>query len=100
MTKTRVLVFATIRPGTGPEFEAAFEQVSARVRGTPGCIRDELLRDETDPDAYVLLSEWDSREAFLAWENAPIHREMTTPMRPYWAGSVRRALFDVAVRLP
>jgi heme-degrading monooxygenase HmoA len=48
---------------------------------------------------YVLLSEWESREAFLAWERDPIHMQTTTPMRPHWSGRVQRKIWDVRVRL-
>jgi len=96
---TRVMVFAAIRPGQEEAFEAAYRTVTAAVKGTPGHIRDELLRDCDRPGRYVLLSEWESVEAFRAWEDAPIHPEMTTPMRPYWAGRVERTIFDVAARL-
>jgi heme-degrading monooxygenase HmoA len=113
---TRVMVFARIRQGSENEFEAAFAEVTSKVRGTPGHIADELLRDTTggdimpgaepepDPDGdsstpYILLSEWESREAFLNWERDPIHMQTTTPMRPYWAGRVQRRIFDVPVRL-
>jgi heme-degrading monooxygenase HmoA len=93
------MVFARIGPDDRPAFEKAFASVSAAVRGTPGHLRDELLRSEDDPGAYVLLSEWESREAFLAWEDAPVHREATTPMRPYWQGRVERLIYETAVAL-
>ena len=96
---TRVMVFAAIQPGQGAAFESAYATVTAAVKGTPGHIRDELLREIDRPDHYILLSEWESIEAFRAWEDAPIHRETTTPMRPYWAGRVERTIFDVAARL-
>jgi heme oxygenase (mycobilin-producing) len=93
---TRVMVFASIRDGEQAAFESAYAQVTAAVRGTDGHIRDELLREADRPDRYVLLSEWESEAAFRAWEDAPVHRELTTPMRPYWAGRVERVIFDVA----
>ena len=93
----RVMVFARVDPGDHRAFEDAFTTVSSRVRGTPGHVRDELLRSEDDPGAYVLLSEWESREAFLAWEDAPVHREATTPMRPFWRGRVERLIYETAV---
>jgi heme oxygenase (mycobilin-producing) len=94
----RVMVFATIAPVDRPAFEAAFASVSRTVRGTPGHLRDELLRCDDEPGAYVLLSEWESREAFLAWEDAPVHREATTPMRPYWRGRVERRIYETTER--
>lgn len=95
----RVMVFATVEQGRETEFEGAYSRVTEAVKGTPGHIRDELLRDRDRPGHYVLLSEWESADAFRAWEDAPIHRELTTPMRPYWAGRVERTIFDVAFRL-
>jgi len=95
----RVMVFARIAPSDRHDFEKAFESVSRRVKGTPGHLGDELLRSDDDPGAYVLLSEWESREAFLTWEDAPVHREATTPMRPFWQGRVERHIYDRPVGL-
>jgi heme-degrading monooxygenase HmoA len=95
----RVMVFAKIKPGEEAAFEAAYAEVTAKVKGTPGHIQDELLREEGEPGSYILLSEWESKEAFLAWEDAPIHMNTTTPMRPYWAGRVERKIYQVAHRL-
>lgn len=95
----RVMVFARIDPAKRAEFEAAYAQATRQVKGTPGHIRDELLRAAEEPGAYVLLSEWETIEAFKAWEDAPIHMQTTTPMRPYWAGRVERKIFEVAHRL-
>jgi heme-degrading monooxygenase HmoA len=98
----RVMVFAKINRGDEEAFEAAYAQVTSTVKGTPGHIGDELLRRSEPPDAeneprtYILLSEWESQEAFLAWENAPVHTEKRSPMHPYWAGKVERIIWDVA----
>lgn len=98
----RVMVFAKINRGDEEAFEAAYAQVTATVKGTAGHIGDELIRRAVPPDpddeprTYVLLSEWESKEAFLAWEDAPVHTEKRNPMTPYWAGKVERIIFDVA----
>lgn len=95
----RVMVLARIREGQQESFETAFAEVTAKVAGTPGHIRDELLRPATGDDRYILLSEWESTEAFLAWEDAPIHRQTTTPLRPFWSGAVERHIHEVAFTL-
>jgi heme-degrading monooxygenase HmoA len=98
----RVMVFAKINRGDEEAFEAAYAQVTSNVKGTGGHIGDELLRRNEPPDdpdgprSYVLLSEWESKEAFLAWEEGPAHLEKRNPMTPYWAGKVERIIFDVA----
>lgn len=98
----RVMVFANINRGDEEAFEAAYAQVTATVKGTEGHIGDELLRRNEPPDSedgprsYILLSEWESKDAFLAWENAPVHTEKRNPMTPYWSGKVERIVYDVA----
>jgi len=80
-------------------FEDAFAQVSASVKGTPGHIKDELLRDSSEPGSYILMAEWNSRDEFLNWEQTPIHMQKTLPMRPYWKGTGERKIFEVGVAL-
>lgn len=97
----RVMVFAKINRGDEEAFEAAYAKVTATVKGTEGHIGDELLRRNEPPDdgdgprSYILLSEWESKDAFLAWENAPVHTEKRNPMTPYWLGKVERIIYDV-----
>ncbi len=90
------MVHASVLEGHERDFEAAFAEVTGEVAGTPGHRRDELLRG-AQPGSYILLSEWDSKEDFLMWEDDPIHKKTTTPMRPHWGGPVRREIWDVAV---
>ena len=103
--RTRVLVSATIKAGSEEAFERDFAAMSARMKTTPGLISDELLRHTTgedamrgaepDPDVggtgYLLLSEWESREAFLAWERGSEHMRS-----PHWAGRAQRRIYAVA----
>ncbi|WP_239309857.1 MULTISPECIES: antibiotic biosynthesis monooxygenase [unclassified Frankia] len=95
----RILVFANVAPAVANEFELAYLQVTARMKGTPGLLGDELLRDPDGSGRYLLLSEWESEEQFLAWETAPGHREITSPMTPYWSGSFERRIYNIAARL-
>lgn len=99
MAAVRVLVQTEITPGDEEAFEQAFAKVAVGMKGTPGHIRDELLRDSRNPSAYILVGEWTSREEFLAWFDDPKHPQMTTPMRQYWAGRAQHGVYDVAVRV-
>lgn len=89
-----VTVSARVKAGSGPAFESAFQQVRAAVSGTDGHLGEQLLRDPDDDRAYVLLGHWESATKFLAWEDAPVHREATTPLRPYWDGPVQRRILQ------
>jgi heme-degrading monooxygenase HmoA len=96
----RVMVSARIADHDREAFEEAYRQVAAVVRGTPGHIRDELLRDVEEAGRYILLAEWESEEAFRSWEDAPSHREMAAPMFPYWSGGgIERRIYDLRARL-
>lgn len=85
---TYVLVFGKLHRLEDKEaFEAAFQQVSRVVVGTTkGIIRDELIHDSGDPSAYIMLSEWESKDAWATWQRAPIHEEQVGSMQQYWQG--------------
>lgn len=85
---TYVLVFGRIHRLEDKEaFEAAFYQVSRTViTNAPGILRDELIHDSDDPYAYIMLSAWENKEAWAAWQQAPVHEEQVGGMRRYWQG--------------
>lgn len=85
---TYVLVFGRLhRLEDQEKFEAAFEQVSRTViASVPGIIRDELIHDSADPYSYIMLSQWESKEAWATWQSAPIHEEQVGGMPQYWQG--------------
>jgi heme-degrading monooxygenase HmoA len=94
----RAFVFVELDPAQGEEFEQTFAGVADKVRDTPGLLANILLRDPQKPGSYVVVSEWESREAFLAWEDEPSHRELTKPLQAFWSGAgTDRHLYDVAV---
>lgn len=100
MSRIRVMVHGRLNQlEDQAAFETAFTTVSSSVLGTPGHIKDELLRDSTEPGAYILMSEWMSREEFLMWETSPIHMQKTLPLRPYWRGVGERKILEISVRL-
>ena len=94
----RVMVRSRPKAEDREAFEKAFEQVSSSVKGTPGHVRDQLLRDAEDEGLYILLAEWETEEAFRAWEDHPRHLEMAAPMMPYVATTTEeRRIFTVRV---
>lgn len=85
---TYVLVFGRLHNLEDKEaFEAAFEQVSRTVvNNVKGILRDELISDSNDPYAYIMLSEWESKDAWATWQQAPIHETQVGGMQQYWKG--------------
>jgi heme-degrading monooxygenase HmoA len=79
----RVLIFAAAPPDRARAVEEAYHAISRELRGTPGLIGNELLRSTTAPGEYVVMSEWETLEAFQRWEAGPGHRASTSPLRPF-----------------
>jgi heme-degrading monooxygenase HmoA len=77
----RVMLF--LRTSDPLAIEKIYHQISADLNGTPGLLRNELLRDLDDAGSFVVLSEWQSRAAFGSWERGAGHRGTTAPLRRY-----------------
>ena len=84
MTESRARVVFLIRVPTdrADDFLAAYELVRFQVAdGVPGHILDQVCQSATDPEQWLITSEWDSIESFEAWEASPDHRTLVRPMR-------------------
>ena len=61
----------TVPEGMGPELEKRFANRRRAVDGTPGFEGFDLLRPtEGDNERYMVLTRWESQEAFQAWLNS------------------------------
>jgi heme-degrading monooxygenase HmoA len=69
-----------VRPGSGAEFEAAWREIARAVSGNPANLGQALLRDG-EPDAYLITSDWATREDFTAFERSPEQDRLTEPLR-------------------
>ncbi len=96
-SSARVLLYCRAPEGDPAPIEKAYHAISAQLAGTSGLLRNELLHDVLEPDSFVVLSEWESLEAFHAWESGPDHRGTTSPLRGYQDRSRERpfGLYEV-----
>jgi heme-degrading monooxygenase HmoA len=93
------MLHAKVRPDDVPAFEDAFRVVTERMRAAEGHIQDELIRESgTESPSYIVLSEWESQDAFLRWLHAPRHQGEDSPLSPYWYDT-RVQIFELAYRL-
>jgi heme-degrading monooxygenase HmoA len=92
--RIRVLLLHRAPEAQVGDLTEAYRLISEELRGTPGMLGNELLRSELEPDAFIVMSEWDSLAAFRQWESLPDHKSTTAPLRPYRDTTARRA-FDV-----
>jgi heme-degrading monooxygenase HmoA len=77
----RATLYITVQEGRGDEFVRAWRQIAEQVRREPGSLRQALLSDPDDPNAYVIASDWDTPERFRAFEQSPEQDELTAPLR-------------------
>ncbi|MGW4245479.1 putative quinol monooxygenase [Nocardia sp. NPDC004722] len=67
----RLIIMITTQPGQGHQQAEAFNRLAPLVRAEPGCLQYDLHQVTGDPDRFVLLEEWASREALAAHDDAP-----------------------------
>jgi heme-degrading monooxygenase HmoA len=77
----RATLYVTIKAGREDEFVQVWREISQKVRGASGNLRQALLRDPDDPRSFVVMSDWESREAFTRFERSPEQDELTAPVR-------------------
>src|SRR2546429_7229031 len=79
--RIRVLVwYRCPQPELG-DFVERFNAIGKQLVGIPGLLGSELLEAHREEDSLVVMSEWESRQAFAAWEAG--HRPTTEPLREY-----------------
>ncbi|MGV4983288.1 putative quinol monooxygenase [Streptomyces sp. NRAIS4] len=67
----RLHVLITALPGRGQEQVDAYERLAPIVRAEEGCLQYDLHRVVGDPDRFVLVEQWASREALAAHDVTP-----------------------------
>lgn len=93
--KGRVVFLIRIKPGTQEQFLKAYEGIRHLVaEGVDGHLVDQVCQDPNDEDSWLITSEWESLEQFLAWERTQEHRDLVKPMRDCFA-EARSLKFEV-----
>jgi heme oxygenase (mycobilin-producing) len=64
-----------VDPDFAESFEARFRDRAGLVDGMPGFISNQVLRPVNPGDPYVVLTWWESREAFKAWTESDAFRQ-------------------------
>lgn len=60
----------SVKPEYAKQFEERFRTRAHLVDGMPGFIRNQVLRPIQEGEPYIVLTYWESREAFEAWTNS------------------------------
>ena len=95
----RIDLSTAVGPGEEEAFERAYEIVTRRLAGTPGLIREELLR-EPDTNRYHIFAEWATEQDFINWVDDPSHAEQSGPLARWLSVDFARRLFEIRFRPP
>lgn len=81
-TRARILFQIRVPEDRADAFLKAYEQIRYEVaEGVPGHLVDQVCQSEKDPEQWLITSEWESLEHFVAWESTDEHRVLVRPMR-------------------
>lgn len=64
--------------GKGKDFEGKFKAVVDAMQGMPGHKLSYLYHKVDDADSYLIVSEWDDQETFLAFIRSDAFKSVTT----------------------
>jgi heme oxygenase (mycobilin-producing) len=80
--KGRIVFVIQLKPGTQEQFLEAYEAIRYEVaNGVKGHLVDQVCQSPEDPEKWLITSEWESLDDFLAWESTEEHRELAKPLR-------------------
>lgn len=79
-SRLRVVLLLDVQDGEQQNFLAAYEKMRYQVSAVPGHLTDQLCQSTDDPSRWLITSEWEAPEPFLAWLDSPEHIEMVRPM--------------------
>lgn len=65
-------------PGKEPVFERAFLQVLSALKEAPGHTESHLYKDIEAPNSFLIVSEWNSKEAFDSFIRSEAFAKVTT----------------------
>lgn len=56
-----------VKPDYAEAFEKVFRERAGLVDGMPGFVSNQVLRPVNKDEPYIVLTTWESREAFMGW---------------------------------
>ena len=83
--KGRIVFHVHLKAGRQEDFLKAYEAIRHLVAGgVKGHLVDQICQSIDDPLRWLITSEWEDVNDFLAWEQLQEHRDLVKPMRDCW----------------
>jgi heme-degrading monooxygenase HmoA len=90
----RAILYMKVKSDRVDEFIQAWRKVAAYVQHMPGNLHQALLRDPQDDAGFIISSDWESKEAFHAFERSSEQDMLTASLRDMRL-SARMETYDV-----
>ncbi|MGC4770307.1 antibiotic biosynthesis monooxygenase family protein [Micromonospora sp. DT44] len=98
--RARVVFLVRVPEPRTEQFLAAYEEIRHLVAdGVPGHLVDQVCRSSTDPEQWLITSEWANLSDFEAWERTEEHRDLVRPMRECFTDA-RSLRFTIHAQTP
>ncbi|HSI35008.1 MAG: antibiotic biosynthesis monooxygenase [Phycisphaerae bacterium] len=78
MSLTTVGMHYDVIPGKEEEFESSFLKTIDFLKSVPGHVESRMYEDVASVGSYVILSEWETQEAFTAFIRSPEFKQVTS----------------------
>ncbi|WP_395606902.1 putative quinol monooxygenase [Pseudomonas sp. B22129] len=95
--EVRLVVIITAQPGKGSQQLAAFAKLAPQVRAEEGCLQYDLHPVVGNPDSFVLIEKWASKDSLDAHHKAAHMVEAARHNPSFRAGPATVLLLDAAV---
>ncbi|CCH85609.1 Monooxygenase FAD-binding protein [Modestobacter italicus] len=93
----RIDISTRVEAGEEEAFEAAYAKTTAALKGTPGLIREELLKEIGEP-RYHIFAEWESEQDFVRWVDDPSHADQSSALIRWLSVEFSRQHFEIRYR--
>jgi 2-polyprenyl-6-methoxyphenol hydroxylase-like FAD-dependent oxidoreductase/heme-degrading monooxygenase HmoA len=93
----RIDISTRVEEGDEEAFERAYAKTTATLKGTPGLIREELLKEIGAP-RYHIFAEWESEQDFIRWVDDPSHADQSAALIRWLSVEFHRQHFEIRYR--
>jgi heme oxygenase (mycobilin-producing) len=92
----RIIIDRKVKKGKEGEFFALLKELRSRAVSSKGYISGETLRALSDPHNYVVLSTWQSADAWKEWEKNPERKKVQSQLDKIVARRTKTKIYAYA----
>jgi quinol monooxygenase YgiN len=90
----KVLISRKLKPGALADALKVLGELRVGAMGESGYITGETLRGHHDPQKLVVISTWESPQAWESWQMDPARQEAENRLKPFLAQPTQVEVFD------